>query len=324
MAELWPIRHSTTFRNPTNGGLRKQDMQERIQQAITELTGKLSGFTAGFSISISTVQILLGLIMITIASYLTVDIFYNLAALKLTAGGKKPKEHLAAPALKTYQPEPLAGYGIIADRNIFHTTMDAIADKDTEFLLPTEEYTAFDLKGTIAVDENIGYAIVEERGKGSQKLYRIGQMIGSARLVRVTRNAAVLNSDGRDLVMKIREAESGGSPGAASSRRGAITVGKQEVAETMGDLKNVMSQAVVRPYVADGAQQGFIISNIVPGSLYERMGLQNGDIVTSVNGRELTGVDDVMQLVNTMQSGGNISVSLVRNGTNETLNYSFR
>jgi len=85
-----------------------------------------------------------------------------------------------------------------------------------------------------------------------------------------------------------------------------------------------MSQAVVRPYVADGAQQGFIISNIVPGSLYERMGLQNGDIVTSVNGRELTGVDDVMQLVNTMQSGGNISVSLVRNGTNETLNYSFR
>lgn len=303
-------------------------MQARIEQAITGLTGRLSGLTSGAPLSAGTIQILVTIVVITIASYLAVDILYKSVALQMTARGNVKKEHTVGSTVPAYQPESLASYDIIFQRNIFHTTMEAIADADSEIILPTEEYTAFDLKGTIAVDENIGYAIVEERGKGGQKLYRIGEMIGSARLVRVTRNAAVLHSDGRDLVMKIKEPQGEPSTPRATSRatspRGTITVGKHEVTETMADLKTVMSQAVVRPYVTDGTQQGFIVSNIVPGSLYERLGLKNGDIVTTVNGRELTGVDDVLQLVNTMQSGGNISVSLVRNGANETLNYSFR
>jgi general secretion pathway protein C len=299
-------------------------MQARIEQTITGLTGRLSGFASGVPLSAGTIQILVTVVVITIASCLTVDSLYKIAALQLINRENAVKERIGGSTVQAYQPEPLASYDIISERNIFHTTMEAIADANAEIILPTEEYTAFDLKGTIAVDENIGYAIVEERGKGSQKLYRIGEMIGSARLVRVTRNAAVLHSDGRDLVMKIKEPQGGVSAGRTASRRGAITVGKHEVAETMSDLKTVMSQAVVRPYVTDGTQQGFIVSNIVPGSLYERLGLKNGDIVTSINGRELTGVDDVLQLVNAMQSGGNVSVSLVRNGANETLNYSFQ
>jgi general secretion pathway protein C len=303
-------------------------MQARIEQIITGLTDRASGFMAGFSVSAGMIQIALALVVITVASYLTVGILYKIAGLQMTARGNTVKEHAAFFAPQAYQREPLASYNVIAERNIFHTTMDAIADKEAEIMLPTEEYTAFDLKGTIAVDENIGYAIVEERGKGSQKLYRIGEMIGSARLIRVTRKAAILNSDGRDLVMKIKEPEAGSSSGRLSSRadlhQNAIAVSREEVTQTMGDLKTIMSQAIVRPYLTDGAQHGFIISNIVPGSLYERLGLKNGDVVTSVNGRELTGVDDAMQLVNTMQSGGDISVSLLRNGANETLNYSFR
>ena len=303
-------------------------MQARIEQIITGLTGRASGFTAGFSVSAGTIQIVLALVVITVASCLTGGILYKIAGLQMTVRGNTVKERAAFFAPQAYQREPLANYNVIAERTIFHTTMDAIADTDAEIMQPTEEYTAFDLKGTIAVDENIGYAIVEERGKGSQKLYRIGEMIGSARLIRVTRKAAILNSDGRDLVMKIKEPEADSSRGRLSSREGLqqndIAVSREEVTLTMGDLKTIMSHAVVRPYLADGAQHGFIISNIVPGSLYERLGLKNGDVVTSVNGTELTGVDDAMQLVNTMQSGGDISVSLLRNGANETLNYSFR
>ncbi len=85
-----------------------------------------------------------------------------------------------------------------------------------------------------------------------------------------------------------------------------------------------MSQAVVRPYMVDGAQQGFVISNIVPGSLYSRLGLQNGDVIVEVNNSRLEGADDVLQLVEVMQSGGSVTVGLTRNGQNQTLNYSFQ
>ena len=76
-------------------------------------------------------------------------------------------------------------------------------------------------------------------------------------------------------------------------------------------------------FLVEGVQQGFVVSNIMPGSLYQKLGLKNGDVVTDVNNKKLESADDVLQMVEMMQSGGNVSVNLLRNGQNETLNYSF-
>ena len=62
----------------------------------------------------------------------------------------------------------------------------------------------------------------------------------------------------------------------------------------------------------------------MPGSLYSRLGLQNGDVIVEVNNSRLEGADDVLQLVEVMQSGGSVTVGLTRNGQNQTLNYSFQ
>jgi general secretion pathway protein C len=84
-----------------------------------------------------------------------------------------------------------------------------------------------------------------------------------------------------------------------------------------------MNQAMVRPFYADGVQEGFIISEIKPESLYQKLGLQNGDIIMDVNNKQMQSAEDVLQLVNLMQSGGQISLSLKRNGKVEIINYSF-
>ncbi len=298
-------------------------MWTKLEQMIKSVTDRLADLPAGFSMSMKTVQLLLAVVAVTILSFLAVDIFYKIISLQMVARKESGKDRITAALPQTGLRQPLERYSVITERNIFQTTLNAIADKSAGPLLPTEEYTAFDLKGTIAVDENAGYAIVEERGKGKQKLYRIGDMIGSARLVRVTRNTAVLNSDGRDLVMKIKETAEGASLGRLTGSGNNIAISRQEVMQNMGDLKSIMSQAVVRPYITEGAQQGFIISNIVPGSLYERLGLKNGDVVMDVNDKKLNSADDIFQMVNVMQAGGSISVNVMRNGRNETLNYSF-
>ena len=207
------------------------------------------------------------------------------------------------------------------------TTLKAIVDKNAgEYFLPSEEYTAFDLKGTIAVDQSLGYAIVEEKGKGKQKLYRLGEMIGSARLIRITRNTAILKSGEKELVMKIKEVAEGPLMGRSPRPGGTesgIAISRQDVTQSLGDLKSIMSQAVVRPFLNEGVQQGFVVSNIVPGSLYQKLGLKNGDVVVDVNNKRLESADDILQLVNVMQAGGSVSVNLMRNGLNETINYSF-
>jgi len=284
---------------------------------------RLKEFPAGLSFSADTVKILMIAAAITAISFLAVDIFYNVAAMQLGDGITAGKDRPAAAAVMAGQVRPPERYAVITERNLFMTTLKAIADKSLA-MTPSEEYTAFDLKGTIAVNDTIGYAVVEEKGKEKQKLYRIGEMIGSAKLVRVTRHTAVLNNAGRELVMKIRENSEMSQAGPGFRPPGGnISVSKQEVTQSLGDLKSIMSQAVVRPFMSDGVQQGFVISNIVPGSLYERLGLKNGDIVMELNGKKLDSADDVLQLVNVMQSGGSVSVNLMRNGKAESLNYSF-
>lgn len=291
-----------------------------IRQRLAEISGIAEGFT-GLRQSALTLLVVL---VITAISFLGVNIFYKLVSLRLAYSHTSDVRQNPAMAISAKPGHPLEYYQVIADRNLFQTTRLAIADKSAGGnLLPSEEYTAFDLKGTIAIGQFAGYAIVEEKGTGNQKLYRIGEMIGQARLVRITRNTAVLQSGRRELLMKVREiAESPQSDRLNRSERG-MTVSRQQVTESLGDLKSVMSQAVVRPYLVEGASKGFVVTNIVPGSLYQKLGLQNGDVVIDVNNKKLESADDILELVNIMQSGGGVSVNLLRKGQNETIHYSF-
>jgi general secretion pathway protein C len=89
-----------------------------------------------------------------------------------------------------------------------------------------------------------------------------------------------------------------------------MTLNKKMVNETLSDLNSIMSQAVMRPYLNKGVQEGLIISNIAPNSLYEKMGLQNGDIIIDVNNKHMQSADNILQTVNLIQSGGNIAVNI--------------
>ncbi len=301
-----------------------KELIDRIIGRFRRELDRISGRPAGLSALARAAKPLLVVFAVTLVSFLTVDIFYKVLALQMTQK-KAAAENRPAVAAPVLQKQSADRYQLITDRNLFLTTLKAIADKGAPGgFLPSEEYTAYDLRGTIAVDQFQGYAVVEEKGKGKQKLYRVGEMIGSAKLVRVTRNTAVLESGGREMIMKIKETAEASLTGKPSDRTtGGITMSREDVVRNLGDLKSLMSQAVVRPFLAEGVQKGFVISNIVPGSLYQKMGLRNGDVVTDVNNKRLESADDILQMVNVMQAGGNVSVNLMRNGQNKTIDYSF-
>jgi general secretion pathway protein C len=256
-------------------------------------------------------------------------LFYKIASFPLVSSrpevkiGARPDESLAT------QRDALPAYGVIVERNLFRTTLKAVADKqlDGGFFGSGQEYSAYDLKGTVAGDSSFGFAILEERGKNKQILCRLGNMVGSAKLIKITRNTVVLRTTERDITLKIKETAEGplfSRPGAREiASQSGISLSRREVTEKLGDLKTIMNQALVRPFYADGVQEGFIISEIKPESLYQKLGLQNGDIIMDVNNKQMQSAEDVLQLVNLMQSGGQISLSLKRNGKVEIINYSF-
>ena len=306
-------------------------MRFKIEMLLKKWSDSIRNIVAKPAILLAVLPAFIILIAITILSYETVDFFYKVvslsavnqsAAIKNTASSKFITDSASR--------SPLQNYSVITERNLFLSTLKAISDKqlDGGVFGSSQEVTSFDLKGTVAGGSSFGFIVIEERGKNKQRLYRLGDMIGSARLIKITRNTAIIKSGDREITLKIKETPEGSLLSRSQAPQASIpssgmALSKSEINEKLRDLKTILTQAVVRPYFEAGTQEGLIVSDIKPDSLYQKLGLQNGDIIIDVNSKRMQTADDALQMVNIMQSGGSIAMSLKRNGKVETINYSF-
>ena len=300
----------------------------KITQLIKEWFNRIKNIHAIPAIDITLLRPFLILLAITILSYEAIGLFYKIISFPPTNQTATSKNNISSSGTTdNFQHNQLQDYGIITERNLFLSTLKAISDKQSEGGLfdSDQKIMDFDLKGTVACNSSFGFVIIEERDSHKQKLYRLGDKIGSAKLTKITRNTAILKSGEREITLKIKSTIEGSllsdSPNRAAPR--SFTLSKKTVNENLNDLKSIMSQAVVRPSLNEGVQEGYIISNIAPNSLYEKMGLQNGDIIIDINNKHMQSADNLLQLVNLMQSGSSIELNVKRNGKIEVINYSF-
>jgi len=108
--------------------------------------------------------------------------------------------------LQTIKNGSVADYEIVTERNLFQSTLKAIKDNELDggFPAPGANFTDFDLKGTVACNSSFGYIFIEERNSKKQKFYRLGDMIGSSKLIKITRNMATFLSDGREITLMVK------------------------------------------------------------------------------------------------------------------------
>ena len=67
--------------------------------------------------------------------------------------------------------------------------------------------------GTVTSDADASYAIIEDKNKKDQNLYRIGDTIQNATVKEIFRETVVLNVQGKDEVLQIEKLESRGASG---------------------------------------------------------------------------------------------------------------
>jgi general secretion pathway protein C len=85
-----------------------------------------------------------------------------------------------------------------------------------------------------------------------------------------------------------------------------------------------MTQVQIRPHMENGVPAGLALSSIKPNSIFRRMGLRNGDVITGVDGREISSVDDALRLVDNLKSASTVSVQLKRRGRQKDIEYHIR
>jgi type II secretion system protein C len=93
---------------------------------------------------------------------------------------------------------------------------------------------------------------------------------------------------------------------------------RQDIQKATGNLNALATQARIVPAKKEN---GFRILNIRNGSLYQKIGIQNGDVVRSINGIDISSPDKALEAYSRLQSASKISIDIVRRGGNQTLEY---
>lgn len=301
----------------------------KITEFINGIFDRIRNIGSLSALDITLLRPFLILLAITILSFEAVDLFYKVLSFSMINQTTVVRSHVPPSSNQDIQKSgPIDAYGIVTERNLFLSTLKAVRDKESDMAgLDSENKNAnFDLKGTVACSSSFGYIFVEEHGSNKQKLYKLGDMIGSSKLVKITRNTATLRSGGADTTIKVKATIEGpllpDSPDRGVPSR-KMTLSRKTISDNLARLDDIMKQAVFRPFMNKGVNEGFTISNIVSGSIYEKMGLREGDIIISVNDRKIQSASNLLQISNMIQAGNNISISIKRNNRDETINYTF-
>jgi general secretion pathway protein C len=63
---------------------------------------------------------------------------------------------------------------------------------------------------------------------------------------------------------------------------------------------------------------------IRPNSVFAKIGMQNGDTISSINGFDMTSPDKALEVYTKVRSASNLSVSLVRRGQPVSMEYAIK
>jgi len=199
------------------------------------------------------------------------------------------------------------------------------------------------LKGVVASDDMMSaWAIVADK-MGNEDSYGIDSPLpGGAILKEIYADRIILLHNGRLETLRLPKNDLQANKTAQSNRRSNKRIKRRESSRAsapsrvnrvsyqatqtlkmyrdklLNDPQSVMNSVRAEPYRQGGKLKGY---RIFPGrdkQLFGQIGLEPGDIVTSVNGIELDSPLKGLEIMQQLSDASNVSVSVLRNGVSQT------
>jgi type II secretion system protein C len=223
---------------------------------------------------------------------------------------------------------------IIVERNIFGSPGLSPAREN-----PRREKTEppisivksqFRLLATVAGDDQVACAVIENLTSKTQNIYKTGDIIGGAQIERIERNKVVVLYREQHEVLNLNIMCNALDP--VDKNEGPVIAQKQNETESVKvvspfergiDKRAFVTQVPaievflekmeVVPYIMNGQQQGLSITGLDDLSMAGYFGFKNGDVIQNVNGQALTDKQKAFQVIKKARSQSSLSVQLLRN-----------
>jgi general secretion pathway protein C len=103
-----------------------------------------------------------------------------------------------------------------------------------------------------------------------------------------------------------------------------FSIDEAGVAQLSGNFSQFMTQVRMVPYFEGNTAAGYRLAAIRPGTTFERLGFQGGDILQQVNGLDLSSPEKIYAIFQNLKDEKKVSVNILRQGQKNTLTYEIR
>ncbi len=193
---------------------------------------------------------------------------------------------------------------------------------------PPQTPLSLTLIGTFLTKGQEPYAIIEDKKKQTQDVFSLDQSIfGQATLKQILEDHVEIERDNKREILKLDDlgssAPTAGS-GVSSLGSDEFVVEEAELDKGLENLPLLLTQARAVPYFKEGRSIGLRLFAIKNGSLYEKIGLKNGDILKSINGNSLGDISQALKLFEQLKQERTINLSLEREKQDRDFKYTIR
>lgn len=224
-------------------------------------------------------------------------------------------------------------YSEIVRRNLF-TGTDGIAhppvnaNRSALDSMASAEELGLKLMGAIAGGPAASRAIIQNTTDKTIGTYRIGDIVASATVDAIRRDAVVLRHQGRHLILRLHTGAGSDDRTApaeaqqrATTQTAKSTAGPPRLSTQARYVEEIFHNVTIEPYKKNNRTQGLRITGLEKVPLAEMFGLRNGDVIRTINGQQLTSKQKAFQVLMKAKTQSKVDIQLLRDGKSKDLSF---
>ncbi len=229
-------------------------------------------------------------------------------------------------------------YAAITDRNIFSSKNIIPEDKPGDGIAQKTNLP-LTLIGTVVLrDERKSIATIEDKSQNMVFPVRIGDTLNDR--IEITKimhlKVEFINKSNNRLefveivedmpTLRVEATHAAGKAegGITKMDETHIQLDQKIIKDGMANLNEVLQQARAIPNFENGMPDGYKILQIVPGSIFDKLGIKNGDVVVALNGEPVNDPGKALGLLNDLPNANHVDIGVKRGGRKMNMSYDIK
>ena len=286
----------------------------------------------------------LNLVLVILCAWAAAHIVHDLRrpapALTAVTAAAQPVRPPATP------PRTFGAYKPILDRNLFKSALaeapPPVVVAEVPEVVEESPLQAKLIATVVALDDKKSSATIEDLTRRERDVYRVDDdLMNEARITRIERERVIVLRKGAHEKLSLYD-EEGDTPATRTATPAPAIRGR--VAAPGGLLKGLSPRVPkggagggvmtavsefntkkgdfrVMPNFRQGHIKGFRIFAVTPDSNWAKSGLRNGDVIESINGREVTSTNALADLLAELKKTDSVRLDILRGGKQQKINY---